>query len=396
MSSESVLITDTDTLSAFCKRLEGTPFITVDTEFMREKTFWPQLCLVQVGGPDEAHAIDPLAEGIDLAPLFDLMRDTRTLKVFHAARQDLEIFYNMMGGFPTPLFDTQVAAMVCGFGDSVGYETLATKLAKAHIDKSMRFTDWARRPLTDKQIRYALCDVTYLRVVYEKLAQRLEKSNRASWLTEEMTLLTTPSHYRVDPQEAWRRLKTRTKTPRFLGVVKELAAWREIEAQTRDIPRQRVLRDETLLEISAHAPSTVEALERTRGFTKGQAEGKMGRAILDVVEKGKTLPEDQLPEPPKRKEIPSGIGPVTDLLKVLLKMRCEEHDVAQKLVANSDDLEQIAMHDDAPVLALQGWRNEIFGKDALDLKNGRLALALSKDGKHVEAVELVDDESSSD
>jgi ribonuclease D len=392
MSPESVLITDTNALAAFCKRLEGSAFVTVDTEFMREKTFWPQLCLVQVGGADEACAIDPLAEGIDLTPLFDLMRDTRTLKVFHAARQDLEIFYNLMGGFPSPLFDTQVAAMVCGFGDSVGYETLATKLAKARIDKSMRFTDWARRPLTDKQIRYALSDVTHLRVVYEKLARRLEKSNRAHWLTEEMDLLTSPSNYRVDPAQAWQRLKTRTKTPRFLGVVKELAAWREIEAQTRDIPRQRVLRDETLLEIAAHAPTTVDALERSRGFSKGQAEGKMGRAILEAVERGKDLPEDDLPRPPVRRDVPQGIGPVSDLLKVLLKMRCEEHEVAQKLVANSDDLEQIAIDDKADVLAMTGWRWEIFGKDAIDLKHGRLALALSKDGKHVEAVELVEED----
>ncbi|SIS71646.1 ribonuclease D [Insolitispirillum peregrinum] len=392
MTSDPLLITTTDALAAFCDRMAGAAFITVDTEFMREKTFWPQLCLVQVGGPSEACAIDPLADGIDLAPLFTLMRDQRTLKVFHAARQDLEIFYNLMGDFPQPLFDTQVAAMVCGFGDSVGYETLATKLAKAHIDKSMRFTDWARRPLTDKQIRYALSDVTHLRVVYEKLSRRLEKSSRAHWLNEEMALLTSVDNYRVDPDEAWRRLKTRTKTPRFLATVKELAAWREIEAQTRDIPRQRILRDEMLLEIAAHAPTTVDALERTRGFSKGQAEGKIGKAILDAVERGKSMPDAELPDPPERKELPQGIGPICDLLKVLLKMRCEENDVAQKLVASSDDLEQIALDDEADVLALKGWRREIFGKDAIDLKHGRLALALSKDGKHVEAVELVDEE----
>ncbi len=386
------LITDTADLDAFCRRLKGAEFVTVDTEFMREKTYWPQLCLVQVGGPDEARAIDPLAEGIDLTPLFDLMRDTSSLKVFHAARQDLEIFYNLMGDFPTPLFDTQVAAMVCGFGDSVGYETLATKLAKAHIDKSMRFTDWARRPLTDKQIRYALSDVTHLRVVYEKLARRLERDNRAHWLNEEMAILTNPDVYRVDPENAWKRLKTRTKTPRFLGVVKELAAWREIEAQTKDIPRQRVLRDETLLEIAAHAPQTVDALERTRGFSKGQAEGRVGKAILEAVERGRALPEDALPKPPERRDVPQGIGPITDLLKVLLKMRCEENDVAQKLVANADDLEQIAMDDEAPVAALRGWRKELFGDDALDLKHGRLALCLSRDGRRVEAVELEDDE----
>jgi ribonuclease D len=386
------MITDSAELDAFCRRLRGAEFVTVDTEFMREKTYWPQLCLIQVGGPEEARAIDPLAEGMDLAPLFAVMRDTATLKVFHAARQDLEIFFNLMGGFPEPLFDTQVAAMVCGFGDSVGYETLATKLAKAHIDKSMRFTDWARRPLTDKQILYALSDVTHLRVVYEKLARRLERDNRAHWLNEEMAILTNPDIYRVDPENAWKRLKTRTKTPRFLGVVKELAAWREIEAQTKDIPRQRVVRDETLLEIAAHAPQTVEALERTRGFSKSQAEGRLGKAILEAVERGRSLPEEALPPAPERRDIPQGIGPITDLLKVLLKMRCEDHDVAQKLVANADDLELIAIDDEAPVAALKGWRREIFGSDALDLKHGRLALCLSKDGKRVEAVELVDDD----
>ncbi|MFA7431879.1 MAG: ribonuclease D [Rhodospirillaceae bacterium] len=390
MTQDAALITTTEALAAFCERVSTAEFITVDTEFMREKTYWPQLCLVQVGGPEEAWCIDPLAEGIDLTPLHDLLRNPRVLKVFHAARQDLEIFYNQMGSFPEPLFDTQVAAMVCGFGDSVGYETLAVKLAKASIDKSMRFTDWARRPLTDKQVRYALSDVTHLRVVYEKLARRLESTGRAHWLIQEMEILTDPSNYSVAPDEAWRRLKTRTKTPRFLGVVKELAAWREIEAQTRDVPRQRILRDESLLEIAAHAPTTTDQLERSRGFSRGQAEGKVGKAILDAVERGRNLPEDQLPVPPDRKDIPPGLGPITDLLKVLLKMRCEEHDVAVKLVASSDDLELIADDDKADVAALKGWRWEIFGKDAIDLKHGRLALCLSKDGKRVEAVEIED------
>lgn len=390
MTHMTPLITDTAALQGFCDRLAGSAFITVDTEFMREKTFWPQLCLIQVGGPNEAWCIDPLAEGIDLAPLFAVMRDKSILKVFHAARQDLEIFYNMMGAFPEPLFDSQVAAMVCGFGESVGYETLATKLAKAQIDKSMRFTDWARRPLTEKQVLYALSDVTHLRVVYEKLAARLERDNRAHWLEAEMAVLTDASNYRVEPSEAWRRLKTRTKTPRFLGVVKELAAWREVEAQTRDVPRQRIIRDETLLEIAAHAPTSVEQLERSRGFSKGQAEGKMGKLILEAVERGRSLPESELPKPPERKELPQGIGPIIDLLKVLLKMRCEDNDVAQKLVANTDDLEQIAVDDNADVAALKGWRREIFGKDAIDLKHGRLALCLSKDGKRVEAVEIED------
>ncbi|WP_019644743.1 ribonuclease D [Novispirillum itersonii] len=390
MTLSDLLITDTDALKAFCDRQKGVPFVTVDTEFLREKTFWPQVCLIQVGGPQEAVCIDPLAEGLDLTPLFGLMRDRSILKVFHAARQDLEIFHNLMGDIPAPLFDTQVAAMVCGFGDSVGYETLVNKLAKAHIDKSMRFTDWARRPLSDQQVRYALSDVTHLRLVYEKLARRLESTGRADWLNEEMAFLTDTANYRVDPMEAWRRIKTRTKTPRFLGIVKALAEWREVEAQTRDIPRQRMLRDETLLEIAAHAPTTAEQLERTRGFSKGQAEGRMGQAILDAVARGKQMPMEDLPEPQDRKEIPAGVGPITDLLKVLLKMRCEEHDVAQKLVASSEDLEAIAMDDNADVMAMKGWRREIFGDDAIALKYGRLALCLSKDGKRVEAVEIED------
>lgn len=382
------LITQTADLAAFCERMASAAFVTVDTEFMREKTYWPLLCLVQVGGPEEAACIDPLAEGIDLSPLFDLMRNTAVLKVFHAARQDLEIFFNLMGGFPEPLFDTQVAAMVCGFGESVGYETLAVKLAKAQIDKSMRFTDWARRPLMEKQLRYAVSDVTHLRVVYEKLAARLEKDGRSHWLDEEMAVLRNPANYRVEPKEAWRRLKTRTKTPRFLGIVKALAEWREDEAQGRDLPRQRVLRDEALLEIAANAPSTVEALERTRGFSKGQAEGRMGKAILEAVERGKAMPDCDLPDPPDRRDVPNGVGPIIDLLKVLLKMRCEENEVAQKLVANTEDLERIAMDDNADVPALQGWRRVVFGNDALALKHGKLALALSEDGTRVEAVEL--------
>lgn len=388
MKEKTTLITDTPALRAFCDSLAGASFVTVDTEFMREKTYWPQLCLVQVSGPDSAFCIDPLAPGIDLAPLFGLMANRSILKVFHAARQDLEIFYNLTGTFPEPLFDTQVAAMVCGFGESVGYETLANKLAKTSIDKSMRFTDWARRPLTDQQVCYALSDVTHLRVIYEKLSARLEETGRANWLDEEMAVLVNPSNYRVDPPDAWRRLKTRTKTPRFLGIVRELAAWREIEAQTRDIPRQRMLRDEALLEIAAHAPRTIEQLERTRGFTKGQAEGMMGPSILDAVARGKALPETDLPAPPDRRDLPHGLGPATDLLRVLLKMRCEEHDVAQKLVASGEDLELIALDDNADVPALKGWRRDVFGTDALALKNGSLALCLSRGGRRVEAVEI--------
>lgn len=373
------LIADSDALRALCDRLSKAEFITVDTEFMRDRTYWPGLCLVQVAGPDEAWCIDPLAPDIDLTPLFDLMRNESVLKVFHAARQDLEIFYRAMGAFPKPLFDTQIAAMVCGFGDSVGYETLATKLAKARIDKSMRFTDWGRRPLTEKQLQYALADVTHLRVVYEKLRKRLEKTGRAHWLTEEMDALISPEKYTFDPEAAWQRMKPRTKSPRFLAVLKELAAWREREAQTKDMPRQRVLKDEAILEIAAHGPKTVEELARVRALTRNTAEGRLGREILDAVEKGKAVPESEAPRMVPKRELPPGAGPAIDLLKVLLKMRCEENDVAQKLVANMDDLELIALDDDAAVAALHGWRRELFGEDALKLKRGQLALALEGD-----------------
>jgi len=382
------MIANTQELTAFCARLSSAPYITVDTEFMREKTYFPQLCLVQVAGPDEARAIDPLAPDIDLAPLFELLANPKVIKVFHAARQDIEIFLHLSGAVPQPLFDTQVAAMVCGFGDSVGYETLASQLAKARIDKSMRFTDWSLRPLTDKQVQYALADVTHLRVVYEKLLRKLERNGRLEWLSEEMGALSEPGTYRTNPEDAWRRLKPRSSSPKFLAVLKELAAWREREAQERDIPRQRMLRDETLMEIAAHHPADTNELGRTRGLGKGLVEGKMGVALLEAVKRGLALPEDQIPKPPERVELPRGLGPVVDLLKVLLKMKCDEHGVAQKLVANTADVEAIAASDDSDVPALHGWRRELFGEDALALKHGRLGLGFCTDGRRLRLVPL--------
>jgi len=382
------MISDTQSLAAFCERLSHTEYVTVDTEFMREKTYWPQLCLVQLAGPDEAHAIDPLAPGIDLRPLYDLMANPKVLKVFHAARQDLEIFLKYADAIPSPMFDTQVAAMVCGFGDAVGYETLVAQLAKARIDKSMRFTDWSLRPLSEKQIQYALADVTHLRVAYEKLVAKLEKNGRVAWLGEEMAELTAPSTYRVPFDDAWRRLKPRSSSPRFLAVLRELAAWREREAQERDLPRQRVVRDEMLTEIAAHHPTNVNDLARTRGLGRGLVEGKMGQAILDAVARGMAVPEDQAPTPLDRVDMPRGLGPVVDLLKVLLKMKCDEHGVAQKLVANTADVEAIAADDDANVRALSGWRRELFGEDALKLKHGRLGLGFCTDGRRLRLVPL--------
>jgi ribonuclease D len=380
----TTLIAETAALDSFCRSLEGAAYVAVDTEFMRDKTYWPQLCLVQVAGPDAAAAIDPLAQGISLEPLLRLMGDPKVLKVFHAARQDLEIFYNLNGKVPAPIFDTQVAAMVCGFGESASYETLAGKLAGAAIDKSSRFTDWASRPLTERQIKYALADVTYLRKVYEKLAAQLDKSGRHSWLDEEMAVLCDPATYRLDPALAWRRLKVRSSNRRMLALVRELASWREISAQQRNLPRNRLLRDESLLEIAAHAPKNADEMARTRGMGRGFAEGKLGGEVLAVIERVLAMPESQYPEPPPRRDPPPGIGPLTDLLRVLLKLRCEENDVAPKLVADSEDLETIAADDKAEVRALHGWRAEIFGKDALDLKHVRLAL--TAEGKRIKLV----------
>jgi ribonuclease D len=373
-------------LAAFCQKQSRADFIAVDTEFIRDKTYWPQLCLVQIAGPDEAALIDPLAPGIELEPLFALMADTGVLKVFHAARQDIEIFVNLTGAVPTPLFDTQVAAMVCGFGDAVSYETLAGRLAGARIDKTSRFTDWAQRPLSERQLHYALSDVVPLRTAYEKLAHRLAKTNRTHWLAEEMAVLTDPATYRLDPQEAWRRFKIRTNNRKMLALVRELAAWRETAAQQRNLPRNRLLRDESILEIAAHAPTTVAELARTRGLGRNFAEGKLGGELLAAVKRALDLPESTYPEPPPRREPAPGIGPLVDLLRVLLKLRCEENDVAQKLVADTEDLEMIAADDAAPVRALHGWRAELFGRDALDLKHGRLAVTAA--GKRVKLVRL--------
>jgi len=372
-----ITITKTNELVEFCQSVKGTPFVTVDTEFMRESTYWPQLCLVQVAGPDDAVAIDALAPGIDLAPLFDLMDAPETLKVFHAARQDVEIFYHLMGHIPAPLFDTQVAAMVCGFGDQVGYENLIAKLTKARVDKSSRFTDWSRRPLSDKQIAYALSDVTHLRDAYRKLSKELEANGRSSWLESEMQILTSVSTYEGNPDLAYKRIKARNPKPRVAAVLKELAAWREREAQRRDMPRNRILRDDALMEIAHHAPKTANDLARTRGLGDRMANGPGGVEILKAVERGLAIPESALPRQVKELELPSGIGPVSDLLKVFLKMICEETGVAQKLIANSSDIDQIAAFGkDAKVDAMSGWRYEMFGEAAVKLRSGEMGLAI--------------------
>jgi len=383
------IITDTGALARFCERQRGASFVAVDTEFMREKTYWPILCLVQVAGSEEAAAVDALTPGIDLSPLLALMADPGTLKVFHAARQDIEIFFNLSGAVPAPLFDTQIAAMVCGFGDAASYETLVAKLARASLDKSSRFTDWSHRPLTDRQIRYALADVIHLRTVYEKLQQQLASNGRASWFVEEMAELCNPETYRSALGEAWRRFLLRGRVgARFFGIFVEVAAWRETAARQRNLPRGRIMRDEAVLEIAAHAPRSIEALARTRSLGRGIAEGKLGNEILETVQRGLTTTVE--PEPPvaTRADAPPGRGPLIELLRVLLKQRCDDHQVAQKLLASADDLEAIAADDQAPVKALSGWRREIFGKDALALKHGRLALTVRRN--RISLVELPD------
>lgn len=384
------LITNSDDLRAFCDTLVGVDYVTIDTEFIRERTYWPVLCLLQIGGPDDAVAVDTLADGMDLTPVYDLLADANMLKVLHAARQDMEIFCHAMGTCPGPIFDTQVAAMVCGFGDSVGYETLVSKLAKKSIDKSSRFTDWAARPLSDKQLSYALSDVTHLRTVYEKLQEMLEKNNRRSWVAAEMEALQSIDFYLPDPMETYRRIKVRKPSRRVLAVLREISAWRDLEAQRADVPRNRIMRDESLAEIAHHPPKSAENLGRIRGLSQKMADGWQGKQILEAVSRAMELPDDQCPEPQEKIDLPRGIGPIADLLKVLLKMCAEEADVAQRLIANSEDIDRLAAFGEkAGIAALKGWRQEVFGNAALRLRTGDIGLAVN--GKRIEIIEVEED-----
>ena len=372
------LITTTNELVDACSLLSIADYLTVDTEFMRETTFWPKLCLLQIAGPNHAFAIDPLAKNINLEPVLKLLADKSITKVMHAARQDMEIFYHLTGSLPQPLFDTQIAAMVCGFGDQVGYESLVSKLNGTRIDKSSRFTDWSRRPLSNEQLEYALGDVTHLRPVYDKLLKRIEKTGRFEWIEEETNLLCNPDIYRIDPEQAWRRLKPKKNDSRYLAVLQAVAKWRENEALTRNVPRNRVVRDEILLQIASRPPKDKKSLERVRGLSNGFSNGAYGESLLEAISKGMALPLEIAPVAKIKPELPSGIGPLTDLLKVLLKQKCEENHVAQKLVANVNDLERIAADNDADVLALKGWRRNLFGEDALRLKKREIALSISE------------------
>ncbi len=380
-----VLITETAALAALCDRLRGEDFVTVDTEFMRERTYWPELCVVQLGGAAEVAVVDALAAGgIDLAPLGALLADPAVTKVFHAARQDIETFLLRFGDVPRPVFDTQVAAMVAGFGDQVGYDALVAGLTGGMIDKAHRFSDWAARPLSPAQIAYAAADVTHLRGVYGRLRERLARDGRLDWVAEEMAELSDPATYRADPATMWERLRPRTANRRQLGLLRAVAAWREREAQRANIPRQRILKDETLLEIAATAPETPEALARARGVSEGFARGRMGAALLAAIAEARALPEAALPLAQVGRDGPRPSPALVALLKVLLAAKCEAHHVAPKLVASSEDIDRLATEDTPAVRALHGWRREVFGADALALKDGMIALGV--EGRRVRLI----------
>lgn len=386
-------ITTTEDLARFCQGCLDAPYVTVDTEFMRERTYYAQLCLVQLGRPgkgdDAAVLVDTLAEGLSLEPLYDLFRAPNVVKVFHAARQDLEIFATTAGVIPRPFFDTQVAAMVCGYGDQVGYETLVRQVARASVDKSSRFTDWARRPLSAAQMDYALADVTHLRRIYEALSKRLAETGRASWVEEELSVLLDPETYRSDPETAWMRLKTRSTAPKFLAALKELARFREALAQGRNVPRARILKDDALLELAANRPHDLEELGKSRLLLREARRGEVADGILAAIAAAEALPAAEaprLPEPVQRKP---GSEALADLLRVLLKAKADQAGVAQRLVASSSELDQIASEDEPQVAALRGWRYELFGRDALRLKRGEIAL--SADGARVRVVAVASD-----
>lgn len=370
------VITKTSDLKDLCERAAQETFVTFDTEFVRETTYWSQLCLIQLGLSEEAFIIDPLSKELDLRPFFELLQNPHLVKVVHSGRQDVEIFYHMSGQIPARLFDTQIAAMVCGFGESVGYDVLVQSYAKVSLDKSSRYTHWAQRPLTEKQLDYALGDVTHLRVIYEKLYAKLVKEDRLHWLEEELAILTDPKTYEIDPYNVWKRIKVRSPKPRMLGILREIAAWREFTAQRRNVPRGRILRDETMLELAAAAPKTRDELNRMRGMAAFLSEKNRGEELLALIQKGVNLPLEDCPQVKKEVASPPGSSALLEMLKLLLKIKADKYNVAAKLIATSTDLEVIARTSDPNVPALEGWRREVFGNAALALKEGKVAIGI--------------------
>jgi ribonuclease D len=384
------VITDQAALDALCADYAAAPFVAVDTEFMRERTYWPQLCLVQLARPGDdpgaAVAIDPIAGTLDLSPLFALMANPSVVKVFHAARQDVEIFVHLAGVVPAPMFDTQVAAMVCGYGDQIGYETLVRRIARAGLDKSSRFTDWGRRPLSEKQVAYARGDVTHLRAIYLNLSAELKRTGREDWVAEEMAVLTNPDTYRTEPEAAWRKLKTRSSSGKVLAAAQCLAAWREREAQARDVPRSRILKDDALLEIAANRPTTVEELNASRLLQREGRKGPAAEAILAALREAEEMPPEARRDVEERSQPKPGAAALVELLKVLLKAKSDETGVAQRLIASTADLEALASDDAPDVPALHGWRRAVFGEDALRLKAGEIALTATPKGVRIVAL----------
>ena len=373
------LITETSKLIDACERFSRDSFLAIDTEFMRERTYYPQLCLIQIAGKDEAVTVDALATKINLNPILDLMANHKIIKVFHACRQDMEIFFNLNRRIPFPVFDTQIGAMVCGYGESVGYDKLVRQITGVQIDKSSRFTDWSHRPLSKQQLNYALSDVTHLRTVYESLLNQLEKNGRINWLNEEFQNVLNPKTYDIPLDQIWKRLKIKNGRPKFLILVRELCAFREKEAQNRNIPRNRVIRDDVLLDIAARSPSSSVDLAKVRSLSTQFAEGRLGKSILRVVAEASNIPESDAPQLEKLNKPKPQKPALIELLKVLLKHKSEDNNVAQKLIASTADLEAIAENDNANVLALSGWRKDVFGDDALLLKSGKIALSAAGD-----------------
>jgi ribonuclease D len=374
------VVTKTADLRELCEELAEKPFAAVDTEFMRETTYWPKLCLIQAAGPGVEAVIDPLAEGLDLGPFNALLTDAGVLKVFHAARQDLEIFLKMAARLPAPVFDTQIAAMACGYGDTIAYDALVQQVLKRRLDKSSRFTDWSRRPLSEAQLAYALADVTHLRDLYPKISYKLEAENRLSWLDEEHGNLLDPSIYDTTPENAWQRLKLRKTTADYVLALQVAAAWRERQAQVRDVPRGRIVKDEALYEIAEHRPRSAADFERMRAVPRGFGNSRAAQDLLYALDRAFSDPNRPRYSHERAPPLPSGLGPTVELLKVLLRFEAEQHQVAPRLIASAADIEAIAANDEADVPALRGWRRQVFGERALALKHGKLALKL-KDGK---------------
>ncbi len=374
------LITSTDALAGFCARATKFDFVTVDTEFLRETTYWPKLCLLQAATPDEAILVDPLADGLSLVPFFELLANKKIVKVFHAARQDIEIFVKLSGVVPQNIFDTQIAASVCGFGDSVSYDNLVRSVTGIDLDKSSRFTDWSHRPLTEKQRQYALADVTHLRDIYIKLRQQVTETNRWDWVEDELQILRSIDTYVVKPENAWERFKTKLSRPRDLAALRVMAAWRERRAQDTDQPRSRILKDDALIELAMQRPQTPEAFDKLRAVQRGYGRSNAGQELIAIIKDVEALPKSQLPPAPERYRGPSPKGAVGDLVRVLLKAVSEEHGVAARILATSDEIDALVLDDEADVPALHGWRRKLFGEKALALKHGKIGLAATRKG----------------